>query len=138
MELRIPESIGLVNPNLSFRIGTDIVKNQRISKNLSNHRFISRIFSAQEIKIFEKIKNVKRKIEFLSGRFSAKESITKALNYKLNFNQITILPGSFVEIDQPLKNKINKLLNSKDFYLSVSISHENDYTISFCLAVFIR
>lgn len=133
MELRIPKDL----PLIYLSIGTDILSNKRIEKNINNEKFIYRILSPQEAQIFEKIKNHSRKVEFLSGRFCAKESITKALKYKPNFNQITIL-SSDVKIDQNLESKIKKKLNLKEFKLKVSISHEKEFTISFCLAVLIK
>jgi len=124
MELRILQ-------NLFINIGIDIVENQRIAKNMENPKFIQRILSEKEQQIFENIKNKNRKVEFLAGRFSAKESITKALNYKPNFNEMTIKESS-VEILPSLKEKLKKILNIKDLAINVSISHERNYTISIC------
>lgn len=130
MELRNTE-------NISITIGTDIVKNERIEKNINNPSFIRRILSSKEIEIFNKIRNRKRKIEFLAGRFSAKESITKAVNYKLNFNEISINSNAKVEISKSTENMLANL-GIKKIQFKLSISHEREYTISTCIALLER
>ncbi len=114
--------------NLTLKTAVDIIKNSRITKLVDNPKFINRILSKKEIQIFNKIKNFQRRVEFLAGRFSAKESITKALNYKPNFNQIHIINNQ-VELPSNLKKKLNIK------YITVSISHEREFTISNCIVL---
>ncbi|MCS7243424.1 MAG: holo-ACP synthase [Candidatus Calescibacterium sp.] len=128
MELRNTE-------NLVITIGTDILKNERIKKNIKNISFIKRILSDKEMQTFKRIKNINRKLEFIAGRFCAKESITKAVKYKLNFNQISINHDSTVELDQVISEKIEKILGTTNFDIQLSISHEREYTISTCLLI---
>ncbi|MCS7165528.1 MAG: holo-ACP synthase [Candidatus Calescibacterium sp.] len=120
--------------NFLITIGTDIVKNERIERNIDNLSFIKRILSPKEIEIFNKIKSKQRKIEFLAGRFSAKESIVKAINYKLNFNEISIDSNANVEITGNLEN-ILTTLGVKRIHFKASISHEREYTVSTCIAL---
>jgi len=57
-------------------IGTDIVEVDRISKSIENERFISKVFSKNEILYCESKIN---KAENYAVRFAAKEAFAKAL-----------------------------------------------------------
>ena len=69
--------------------GVDIIKNSRIEKLIKNPKFVSRIFSKNEINDSKKIKN---KTNFFAKRFAAKEAFVKAngigLRKGINFNDI--------------------------------------------------
>ena len=73
-------------------IGVDIVENKRIKSSIKNKKFISRIFSRDEILYSKKIFN---RINYLSKRFAAKEAFSKALGTGISkgikFNEIIIL-----------------------------------------------
>ena len=73
-------------------IGVDIVQNKRIRDLLRNKNFVNRTFGKNEIKISKKNTN---KINYFAKRFSAKESLAKALGTgfrnNLNFKDIEIL-----------------------------------------------
>jgi len=130
MELRILKNLQI--NDLFINIGTDIVENKRIEKNIQNYKFINRILNEKELELFKNIKNLRRRVEFLAGRFSAKESITKALNYKPNFNEIYI-KDTIVEISLSMQKVIEEKLKLNNLLINVSISHERNYTISFCI-----
>ena len=51
--------------------GVDIIKNSRIKKLIKNPKFLSRVFSKEEINDSKKIKN---KINYFAKRFAAKEA----------------------------------------------------------------
>ena len=57
-------------------IGVDIIDNSRIKKSITNKKFVSRIFSNDEIIRSKKTLN---KTAFFSKRFAAKEAFSKAL-----------------------------------------------------------
>lgn len=101
-------------------IGIDIVENDRISKSI-NVKFLNEVLTKEEQVIYEKKKGIK-KLEFLCGRFAAKEAIIKALNKldNVHFLEITIL------------NDANKVpyVTCKNYNILVSISHEKKYTIA--------
>lgn len=59
-------------------IGIDIVELTRIEKSLDNPKFIKRILTEKEEEEFYLL-SANRKIEFLAGRFAAKEAFVKAL-----------------------------------------------------------
>jgi holo-[acyl-carrier protein] synthase len=113
--------------------GVDIVYNNRISKHIYNQKFIKRILSDYEVSKYNEISNYRRKIEFLAGRFAAKEAVTKAISFKINFNLISISNSEvwFINKDFVL-NKLSILFNKavKDFIIKVSISHEKKITVA--------
>ncbi len=126
------------NDQFFFSTGIDIVHNKRISKNIYNLRFIQKILSASEIEKYNKISNYSRKVEFLAGRFAAKEAIIKALSFKINFNSISIFNNSVSFVDKDyilikLSNFFNK--DVRDFFIKVSISHERDLTVANSLLI---
>jgi len=77
-------------------IGLDIVELDRIAK-LDDHseKFRLRILTVEELKIFDKLTN-HRRVEFLAGRFAAKEAYAKAngtgIGVACNFTDIEVLP----------------------------------------------
>ena len=110
-----------------LRVGTDIVEVNRIRKiiNLYGNKFLSKIFTIDEIKYCNSQKDPA--IHF-AGKFSAKESIKKALSKEyqistLKFNKLTILNDS----------SGRPYLDTKFFSISdldISISHTQTHAIS--------
>ncbi len=102
-------------------IGTDIISKKRIDNSNVKTRFLN----DDELKILEGL-NGDDQIDFISGRWAAKESIIKASNKKITFSQISILKSEsgqpVVYIDGEYKENIK-----------VSISHEKDYTVAFSI-----
>ncbi|MGC8734373.1 MAG: holo-ACP synthase [bacterium] len=122
-----------LNQSIFINTGIDIVYNKRISKNIYNLKFIKKILSVDEIQIYYRISNYKRKIEFLAGRFAAKEAITKSLSFKVNFNSVSIFYNNVIFLDKyRVFDKISKFFNKdiKDFEAKVSISHEKEFTVA--------
>ncbi|HLR64730.1 MAG TPA: holo-ACP synthase [Pseudogracilibacillus sp.] len=78
-----------------YGIGLDIVELGRIKRAVEkNKRFVTRILTQNEVDIYESLSTDKRKLEFLAGRFAAKEALAKALGTgigKLSFQHIDIL-----------------------------------------------
>lgn len=110
-------------------LGCDIVEIDRVKSGLENFkdRFVNKILSLREIEVF--IKRGK-KAEFLAGRFSAKEAVSKAfrtgIGGKLSFQDISILPDENGALDV----YINEV--KRDDIL-VSISHSKEYAIAVCI-----
>lgn len=76
-------------------IGLDLVDLKRIDKILKrSDKFSKRILSERELKVFDSLSE-SRKIEFLAGRFAAKEAFAKAkgtgIREGCTFHQIEIL-----------------------------------------------
>ena len=103
-----------------MNIGIDIVENKRLEN--SNIKFIEKILTKKEIEIMNK-KVGRQKLEFLSGRFAAKEAIKKTLKERVDFNEIEIL---YDEDSKPIAKY-------KNYNFSVSISHEENYTVAIAI-----
>lgn len=78
-------------------VGLDVVDIERINKAyIKKPSFAQRVLTEGELNIFTSLKG-SRQIEFLAGRFSAKEAFSKAFGTgigKLTFRDVEILPDS--------------------------------------------
>lgn len=105
-------------------IGTDIVKIERVTPNIAK-----RILSKQEFALFEDFSSETRRIEFLAGRFAAKEALKKAFPDYRNFHdlsELVILPD---ESGKP--NLVSP--QYEEWKIHLSISHEKEYAIAFAV-----
>lgn len=101
-------------------IGCDIVEIARVKETI-----IKKILSPEEIIIYQGFRSVRRKQEFLAGRFAVKEAIVKAVG-KIPFSKIVVLND---ETGKPY-------LISDGFptgNVTISIAHEKAYAIGFCV-----
>ena len=106
--------------------GVDIVSVKRIEKALSRfgEGFAKRILTPEEQLLYRERKD---SIQFLAGRFAAKEAIYKAAGIPgLTWQRVTVLP----EKKRPLVQIDGK--KRKDIQLS--ISHEKEYAVAFVIA----
>ncbi|MDC3413126.1 holo-ACP synthase [Aquibacillus sp. 3ASR75-11] len=108
-------------------IGIDIIELDRIKQNMERHtRFLERVLTEKERELFDQLSSPTRKLEFLAGRFTAKEAYAKAVGTgigKLRFIDIEILPN---EKGAP----IITVVNSEDEKIAVSISHSKEYAVA--------
>ena len=119
-----------------FQQGIDIVEIRRISKIYEKFgiNFLIKVLTKEELKIVPTQK--KRRIDFVSGRFAAKEAIAKALGSGfrngLSFKKISVINDIYGKPEIILERNINELLKKKtrDFNILVSISHEKKYCIA--------
>ena len=119
-------------------IGVDIIKNKRLKLSSKNKKFINRIFTKNEIEISSLLK---KKINFFSKRFAAKESFAKAIGSgfrnNLNFKDIEIINDKlgkpYFVLNKRIKNIILKKFKVKNFKLFLSISDESEYSIAFTI-----
>ena len=101
--------------------------------------FLIKVLSKQELKIIPTQK--KRRIDFVSGRFAAKEAIAKALGSGfrngLSFKNISVINDIYGKPEIILERNINELLKKKtrDFNILVSISHEKKYCIASAIVI---
>jgi len=117
-------------------VGVDIVDNKRIKKSIKNKKFISRVFSKEEINQSKKIID---KTNYFSKRFAAKESLSKAIGTGfrkgLNFKDISIVNDKYGKPYYELNNKVKKLIYSKfkvkKIKISLSLADEKKYSIAF-------
>jgi holo-[acyl-carrier protein] synthase len=106
-------------------IGIDIVEISRIKEVYErNERIKERVLTHNERQIFEQL-SPKRKIEFLAGRFAAKEAFSKAygtgIGRDLSFHDI--------EIETDARGK-PYLIKPIDIRVHLSISHSDNYAIA--------
>ena len=119
-------------------IGVDIIHNKRFKLLSKKKIFIKRIYSKNEIKLSENIKN---KLNYFAKRFAAKESLSKALGTgfrkNLNYKDIEILNDKLGKPYYYVSPKIQKMINNrfkvKRFNLFLSISDEKDYSVAFTI-----
>jgi len=119
-------------------IGVDIIHNKRIKNLIKNHKFIDRIYSANELKLSASSKN---KIGYFSKRFAAKESFAKALGTgfrnDLNFKDIEIMNNKFGKPYYSKTKKITQIIRKefkvKNFDCFLSISDEKEYSTAFTI-----
>jgi holo-[acyl-carrier protein] synthase len=117
-------------------IGVDSIENSRIKKSIKKQKFVSRIFTLDEISKSKKINN---KISFFSKRFAAKEAFSKALGTgfrnHLNFKDISITNDKYgkpsIKISNKLQNIFKKQFKTKKVNIYLSISDEKKHSIAF-------
>jgi holo-[acyl-carrier protein] synthase len=105
--------------------GIDIVELKRIEKLITSEKFIARILTSNEQAKFSALSE-RRKIEFLAGRFAAKEAYAKALGTgigkELSFQDIEVINNElgkpFVHCER-VKEKAH-----------LSISHSQEYAVA--------
>lgn len=107
-------------------IGIDMVELDRIQTAIEqNKRFAKRILTDKEHDHFLEL-SAHRQVEFLAGRFSAKEAFSKALGTgigtQLSFQEIEILPD-----DQNKPVAVTTAFSGK---VHVSISHSREYAVA--------
>ncbi len=118
-----------------YGIGTDIVRIQRIDKNLQRYgdRFASRILSDDE---FEGFQASARKAHFLAKRFAAKEAAAKALGTGfrggLSLRDISVTHDKLGKPILDFSPKGLEQLKARSIGgTHLSISDEHDYAIAF-------
>ncbi|WP_338969379.1 holo-ACP synthase [Spiroplasma endosymbiont of Labia minor] len=98
-------------------IGIDIVKIKRISLKES---FLIKFLSQNELQILNDFSSKQRKMQFVAGRWAAKEAIIKVIDIPTNFNKIDI----GYENERPV------ILTSEYKNIEISISHDKEYAIA--------
>ena len=119
-------------------IGVDIIKNKRIEDSIKSTQFKNRIYSFNELKQSNLIKN---KINYFSKRFAAKEAFTKALGTgfrkNLNFKDIEVINYKMGKplfvITKKINNIVKKNFKVKNFNCFLSITDEKDYSTAFVI-----
>ncbi|MFU8793489.1 MAG: holo-ACP synthase [Acholeplasmataceae bacterium] len=109
--------------------GIDLVDLNRI-KELVSDRFIDRILSESEKKLYENIAAENTKLSFLGGRFAAKEALFKAIRsghgktYYKDFSVLHRIDGSpYVETEYFTQGEI----------IHLTITHTDQFAICFAV-----
>jgi len=84
-------------------IGLDVVETERLAKLLAGsagERFVARVLSDRELALYRKLA-ARRALEFVAGRFAAKEAVVKALGCGIGaavgFRDLEVLPDEFAK-----------------------------------------
>ena len=115
-------------------IGTDIVQVERMRELLTEHgeKFLKKIFTATELDDAAKRAD---KIIFLSGRWAAKEAVSKALKCGIGkdcaWKEICVANDNNGAPHVTLSGKALQLASRMSVAnIQISISHEKDYAVS--------
>lgn len=108
-------------------IGIDLIELNRIDRAITkNIRFVDRILTASEKAKYDSLYKYNRKLEYLAGRFAAKEAFAKATGKgigKLSFQHIEVLSDENgapkVHVPGYDANKIY-----------ISITHSKEYAVA--------
>lgn len=118
-------------------IGCDLVQHDitRILNCQANQKFLSRIFSKEEIELFE----VQKTIRFISGRFAAKEAVVKCLGTGMrdgiSLTDIKILQTERGAPYIKLEAEVQKIAEEMGITIwHLSITHSDNNSIAFAVA----
>jgi holo-[acyl-carrier protein] synthase len=116
-------------------IGIDILELVRIEKILARQEaaFLARIFTERERECIPEAE--RRKIEFVAGRYAAKEAAAKAvgtgIGKQLSFQDIEIVPE---ESGRPQlfinPERLEEIIGYQNCYCHLSISHSEQYAVA--------
>ncbi|MED3561554.1 holo-ACP synthase [Bacillus xiapuensis] len=105
-------------------IGIDIIELSRIQDLLQRQRkFIDRILTDREKQKFEVLSN-RRQVEFLAGRFAAKEAFSKAVGTGIGKEL------SFLDIEIGSDPYGKPIIIKPDVNAHLSISHSREYAVA--------
>ncbi|MEH7500667.1 holo-ACP synthase [Neobacillus drentensis] len=105
-------------------IGIDIIELSRIQDILNRQKkFVDRVLTPNERHKFEDLSTV-RKVEFLAGRFAAKEAYSKAKGTGIG-EQLSFLD---IEIENDRSGK--PFFAKPETHAHLSISHSRDYAVA--------
>jgi holo-[acyl-carrier protein] synthase len=110
-------------------VGIDLVDLNRINE-LIDDRFVNRILSSPEKKLYDNIASENTKLSFIGGRFAAKEAIFKAISKghgKTNYTDFSVLQEEngkpYVETEYFTEGEI----------IHISITHTDAYAIAYVM-----
>ncbi|MFK9092636.1 holo-ACP synthase [Bacillus salipaludis] len=105
-------------------IGIDIIELSRVRELITRQsKFVDRILTMNEKNRFEELSDV-RKVEFLAGRFAAKEAFSKAMGSGIG----TELSFLDIEIETDAFGK--PLIAMPKVQAHLSISHSREYAVA--------
>ncbi len=111
-------------------IGIDLIKNDRFEKLKNNNKFMNNNFNKSELEYFE---NANMNNTTIAGIYAAKEAFLKAIKKGINnysLKDIEILHDDNKAPYIKLHNELDKLYKNN---ISLSISHDGDYTTAIVL-----
>jgi holo-[acyl-carrier protein] synthase len=105
-------------------IGIDIIELSRVRQLISRQsKFVDRILTGNEKKKFEDLSDA-RKVEFLAGRFAAKEAFSKAMGTGIGGEL------SFLDIEVLTDMSGKPVIIKPEVRAHLSISHSREYAVA--------
>lgn len=105
-------------------IGIDIIELDRIQHSIQqNKRLAERILTDTEKRFFDTLTNNRRKVEYLAGRFAAKEAFSKAAGRgigKLSFKNMEVTTDTYGA-------PVMSVAGYENWNILISITHSRDY-----------
>ena len=108
-----------------YSVGIDLIDSERIQKAVDTYgrKFIRKILGDEELVMFDRKVN---KIQYLSGRFAAKEAVIKTLGAfferRIHFRDMQILNDLYGKPYVHLEDNLRERVLDKE--VKVSITHE--------------
>lgn len=91
----------------------------RLEKHIENEAFLTKILTENELVLYKALNHSRRKLEFLSGRYAAKEAYAKAVGTGIGHVDFLDFEVLYDDLGKPMHP--NSL---------ISISHDGDYAIA--------
>ena len=110
-------------------IGIDIVEFSRIKQIHQRTKFVDRILSEKEKKVYTTLTHEQRRLEYLAGRFAVKEALYKAAPHLCKhkrFNEFSILNDA---------SGAPYLADPEVAGIMITLSHSEHYVVAFVAVV---
>jgi len=127
---------------LVYSIGTDLLEKTRVEKILRRFKtkFISKVLTTKEINFYDSLNCSKKKVDFLSNNFAAKEAVSKVLgtgfSLGVTLKSIEIIRNVNGSPLVLLKNEAENIAKSKGIKeILISISDTKEQSMAFALGV---
>lgn len=107
-------------------IGIDIVELHRMQDKIKHTAFINRVLTQKERDCLADLKTDQRRVEFLAGRFAAKEAFSKAAGTgigRLGFQDMEVLPN---EKGAPQMH----VEGFEKYHIFISLTHSGAYAVA--------
>ena len=125
-----------------YSIGTDLLEKTRVEKILRRFKtkFISKVLTTKEIEFYDSLDCSKKKVDFLSNNFAAKEAVSKVLgtgfSLGVTLKSIEIIRNVNGSPLVLLKNEAENIAKSKGIKeILISISDTKEQSMAFALGV---
>ena len=119
--------------------GIDLVDFPRIGDMIDRHgeRFLDRVFTAEEQKAADAVKN---RIEKLAGRFAAKEAVLKLIGTgwrgKIAWTDIEVVNNALGQPIVTISGEVKRIADEQGIeQLTLSITHTADFAIASVVAL---
>ena len=116
-----------------YSIGIDLIKQDRFDKLKNNETFMNNTFNDSELE-YIKLSNYNNTT--IAGLFAAKEAFLKSIKKGINNYSLKDIEVLHDDNKAPYIKLHNELYNLYKNNISVSISHDGDYTTSIVLIEF--